>query len=300
MENFVITLVCLLIGIVLRRLPQFPPETGRVLNLYVIYVSLPPLVLLKVSALRFSPDLLVPAVMPWIMLIVSALAVLLLARLARWKREVTGALLLLVPMGNTSFLGIPMVSAFFGEQAVSYAVLYDQLGSFLCLATYGSFVLALYGRGSVRPTVKEVIVKIITFPPFIALILALILRPVAYPPVLRTLLESLSSTLVPVVMIAVGFQLTFRLEREAVAPLGFGLFVKLVAAPLLALLLCRAFGLDSLAARISVFEAGMPPMVSGGALAIIAGLSPALSAALVGLGILLSFLTLPLLHQLLV
>ncbi len=300
MENFVITITCLLIGILLRRLPQFPPETGRVLNLYVIYVSLPPLVLLKVGSLSFSPDLLVPAVTPWIMLALSALAVILAARAAGWKREVTGALLLLVPMGNTSFLGIPMVSAFFGEEAVSYAVLYDQLGSFLCLATYGSFILALYGRGSVKPALREVFIKVITFPPFIALMFALLLRSVVYPSVLRTLFESLSSTLVPVVMIAVGFQLTFRLERAAMAPLGFGLFIKLVAAPLLALILCRTFGLDSPAAKISVFEAGMPPMVSAGALAIIAGLAPPLSAALVGLGILLSFLTIPLLHQLLV
>lgn len=300
MEPFFITIICLLIGILLRRLPLFPSETGKVLNLFVIYVSLPPLVLLKVGALSFSPDLLVPAVMPWVMLALSAMAILLLAKISGWPREVTGALLLLVPMGNTSFLGIPMVSAFFGEQAVSYAVLYDQLGSFLCLATYGSFVLALYGRGNRHPAAREVFIKVITFPPFIALILALLLRSVSYPLVLTTLLVSLSSTLVPVVMVAVGFQITFRLKQEALAPLSLGLILKLVVAPLLALLLCRAFGLDSPAAKISIFESGMPPMVSAGALAIIAGLSPELSAALVGLGILLSLLTLPLLHLLLV
>jgi hypothetical protein len=40
-------------------------------------------------------------------------------------------------------------------------------------------------------------------------------------------------------------------------------------------------------------------MVSGGALAILAGLAPELAAGLVGLGILTSFATLPLLFQLL-
>jgi hypothetical protein len=40
-------------------------------------------------------------------------------------------------------------------------------------------------------------------------------------------------------------------------------------------------------------------MVSAGALAILAGLSPALTAALVGLGIILSFVTLPILFYLL-
>lgn len=70
-------------------------------------------------------------------------------------------------------------------------------------------------------------------------------------------------------------------------------------APLLALLFCRVFGLNNLPSRVAILESGMPPMVSAGALAIMAGLSPELTAAMVGLGILLSFLTLPLLFQLL-
>jgi len=41
----------------------------------------------------------------------------------------------------------------------------------------------------------------------------------------------------------------------------------------------------------------MPPMISAGAMAIMAGLSPKLTAALVGLGIFLSFITLPFLAQ---
>jgi predicted permease len=52
-------------------------------------------------------------------------------------------------------------------------------------------------------------------------------------------------------------------------------------------------------ARVSVFEAGMGPMITAGALAIIAGLEPELMASMVGLGIALSFLTLPVLFQML-
>jgi len=100
-------------------------------------------------------------------------------------------------------------------------------------------------------------------------------------------------------MIAVGFQLTLKLDLKSVVPLGAGLFMKLIIAPLAALLICYILKLDSEAARVSVFEAGMPPMVSAGALAIIADLSPRLTAALVGLGIVASFFTLPILYNLL-
>jgi hypothetical protein len=299
MENFVITIACLLAGMGLRRLPSFPEQTGTVLNLFVIYVSLPALILLKVPELAFSGELLVVVAMPWTMLLLSALAVVGLTRLFRWDRSTTGCLLLLVPLGNTSFLGIPMVRAFFGEAAVPYAVLYDQFGSFLALATYGSLILALYGASGSRPTWTSVVKKIVVFPPFLALLLALCLRQSSYPAVFLELLKSLAATLVPVVMIAVGYQLTLRLNREIMAQVGVGLALKLVAAPLAALLLCRLAGLDGEAVRVAIFEAGMPPMVSAGALAVLAELSPPLTAALVGAGIVLSFATLPLLYQLL-
>ena len=121
--------------------------------MFVIYESLPALVLLKIPQLAFSRNLLVPALMPWGMLMFSCALIIILSRLLKWERAATGCLLLLIPLGNTSFLGIPMVKAFFGESAIPYALLYDQLGSFLALATYGSLILALYGTGESKPTV---------------------------------------------------------------------------------------------------------------------------------------------------
>lgn len=298
MENFILTISFLLMGMGLRRLPNFPRETSQALNLFAIYLSLPALVLLKVPQLHFSADILVPVVMAWGMLTVSALMVLGLGRLLDWEKETIGVLLLLIPLGNTSFFGIPMVQAFFGESGIPYAVLYDQLGSFLALATYGAVVLALYGSGT-KPTAASVLTRVVSFPPFIALMLALACRSLVFPAPLLTLLNALAATLVPVVMVAVGFQLSLRLSPEVLKPLGAGLMIKLAVAPLIALLCCRLLGLSSLAAQVAVFEAGMPPMVSAGALAIMAGLSPRLTAALIGLGIVLSFLTLPLLARLL-
>ena len=153
MENFLITITFLLIGMALKRLPDFPDETGNILNLFVIYISLPALVLLKIPELVFSRDLLVPALMPWGMLLFSFVLIQILSRLLKWERATTGCLLLLIPLGNTSFLGIPMVKAFFGDNAIPYALLYDQLGSFLALATYGSLILAFYGTGKSKPTI---------------------------------------------------------------------------------------------------------------------------------------------------
>lgn len=294
-ESFILTIVYLVTGIVLSRVFKLPRKSFNYLNLYAIYVALPAMVLLKIPELSYSADLVILAIMPWIMIGISAACVLAMSKVFSWKRNTVGALLLLVPLGNTSFLGIPMVSTFFGANAIPYAVIYDQLGSFLALATYGSIILALYSHEGVMPDAYTILKKVISFPPFLSLIAALILRLITYPLFVKTGLSIIAATLVPVVMIAVGFQLSFRLGNNIISPFLGGLAFKLIIAPVLALFICKLIGAEGLEAKVAVFESGMPPMVSAGALAVMANLSPSLSVALVGFGVLLSFLTLPIL-----
>lgn len=300
MENFIAILVYLLIGFGLRHLSTMHRDSGKVLNAYVIHISLPALVLLKVPSLSYSGDLLILLLIPWVTLALSWLLVMIAARLLRWDRPTIGCMLLLTPLANTAFLGIPMVRAFLGETAIPYALVYDQFGSFMALTTYGSLILVLFGSGTARPTVGALVRHVVTFPPFIALVVALLLRGETYPSLAQTLLQHLADTLVPVVMVAVGFQLTLRLSRAVLGQLAIGLVIKLMIAPLAALLVCRWLRIEGMVAQVAVFEAAMPPMVAAGAMAIAVNLAPSLAAAMVGVGVLMSFVTLPLLHRLLV
>ena len=299
MENILLTLLLIVVGLWLKKLAVFPRNTAVTLNLFVIYISLPALVLLKIPHLEFSYDVLVTVIMPWFLVLISAAIVVMMAKLLYWSRETLAALLLVVPLGNTSFLGIPMVQAFFGEQAVAYALVYDQLGSFLALAIYGSLIITLFSKQGKTFSFKLALQEIITFPPFIALILALVLSTVSLSPLYFSLLSPMAATLVPVVMIAVGFQLDLKIDKLQVAPLLLGLSVKMVIAPALVFLIFHILGLRGLIYQVTIFEAAMPPMISAGALAIMANFSAKLTASMVAYGIFLSFITLPLLHYLL-
>ncbi|MBI2381511.1 MAG: AEC family transporter [Gammaproteobacteria bacterium] len=298
MSNLLLILLCLALGLGLRRLPRFPADAAGVLNAYVIHAALPAVILTQMHRLRFSADLLLPALMPWAMLALAWVLVLAAARVWRWSRAETGALLLMTGLGNTSFLGFPLVEAWFGPQGLRYAVIYDQLGSFFALTLFGSYVLAHYGAAE-RPTALGLLRRIAAFPPFIALALGLALAGWDWPEALGSALQRLGDSLVPVVMVAVGLQWRLRLPASGLPKLGFALSLKLILAPLAAWGLCRLLGLDGEAMRVTVFEAGMPAMISAGALAIAAGLAPELCAAIVGYGILLSFATTALLHGLL-
>jgi predicted permease len=228
---------------------------------------------------------------PWILLLASAGLVLLAARLLRMNQAERAVLLLCVPLGNTSFLGYPLIEALLGSAALPYAVVYDQFGSFLILSTWGLWVLARYG-GDESPTARTVMLKVLRFPPFIALLLALLVMPSEPPAWLARMLESLSDALLPMVTLAVGLQLRFRVPRDERAPLAVGLLLKLLLLPLLAFGLCLLFGMPELMTHATVLESAMAPMITASALAISHRLAPGLAAALVGFGTPLSLLTL--------
>jgi malate permease and related proteins len=297
MERVLPFLLLLAAGNILRRIPVFPADTDRSLNLYVIYVALPALILVQAPKLVFSTEFLAPVLMAWLAVLFSSLLVWSTCRLCGWPREITGALLLMVPLGNTAFLGIPMVELFFGSDGVAHAILYDQFGSFLALSTYGALVLALYSDGE-KPSLGRIAARIVLFPPFIALALALVLRTAVFPAWASALLRMTADSLVPVVMVAIGFQLRLRMVSSERLPLFFGLTVRLLGTPLLFILVCMFLDLTGPAVQVSLFETAMPPMVAAGALASMAGLRPRLTSAMVGYGIVASFLTLPLLYRL--
>ncbi len=293
MEHTIIFIILLAAGLVLKKIPAFPSSTDRSLNLYIIYIALPGLIMAKVPSLKISADILIPVTMAWSALAISALSVLAAARIFKWSESVKGALLLMVPLGNTSFLGVPMVERFFGQDAIAHALIYDQFGTFMALSTYGALILAIYGgRGSV--SVAGVMKKILTFPPFIALCIALCLPAGIYPEWMTSLFEMTASSLVPVVLVAIGFAMELVLPRKETMPLVAGLFIRLLSTPIIIIGCCAILGLSNFVTKVSILETAMPPMVTAGALASIAGLEPRLTASMVGIGIIVSFFTLPL------
>ncbi len=298
MTNFILIGIFVGFGMLFRRLKAFPKESAQVLNMFALYVSLPALILLKVPQLQLGREALVVAVVPWVMLLLSVALILLAARRFGWSRSKTGVLLLVVPVGNTSFMGVPMVNAFFGPSGIPYLIVYDQIGTMLIFALYGSLILAIYGReGTLKAS--AVAWRALTFPPTTAALLALALSPWPYPEVVVTTLHGISQSLTPLVMTAIGLQLNWRLQPSVFGPLSFGLAVKLLVAPVAALIFCRLLGMSGLPVDVAVFEAGMPPMVTAGALAVAAGMESELAVALVGIGMIFAFVTLPIVFFLL-
>lgn len=292
MSNILVAIICLAIGKLLQNARQFPASSAQVLNAYVIYVALPALILVQIPAVAFGVHMLAPVFIAWLVMGVSVVATWLISRYFRWGPAVTGALLLVITLGNTGFIGIPLIEAHLGVEAIPYAILYDQFGTFLALNTLG---IAIASRYAQTPYARSgpLWLTIMKFPPFVALLLglALMLAAIPMPAVLVDVLGRLAATLVPIVMVAVGLQWRLRVDRAETGLIAFALVFILVIKPLLALVLVKGMGFEPIVAKTIVLEAAMPAMISTSALALTYGLAPRLVSTIIGYSLMLAFLT---------
>jgi len=135
---------------------------------------------------------------------------------------------------------------------------------------------------------------VLTFPSFIALVAAFWLRGVDFNSLFLATLEFLGSLLTIVAFLVIGLSLKLKIAKEHRAIFIFALALKLFIAPLSLFLFFKSLDLNSLATKVSVFEAAMAPMITSSMLAILYNIQKELVSSILGYGIILSFFTLPL------
>lgn len=293
MDSILLLFICLFAGIVSQYVKSFPFNSHVSLNQFVIHISLPALVLFYIPKVVLGAHLLFPLGIAWIGFVLSYVFFNLLAKIFGWSRKLTGCLILLGGLGNTSFVGFPVIEALYGKEGLETAIIVDQPGSFMVMATLGIVVAALYSKGN--PDLKVIGRKIIFFPPFVAFFIALLMNAlqVQFSEMAQSVLQKLGNTVTPIALVAVGMQLKLDKRSKHFGFLALGLFFKLMITPAFFFLLYKIIlKQDSLAIDVSITEAAMAPMITASVLATSYGLKPKLSSMMIGIGIPLSFATL--------
>jgi len=298
MSALLLLVACLVLGALVARIAHPPATLPQGLNWWVINVALSALVLHLIPTLRFDWEFWFLVAAMWFVFFGAWAVFATLGRLLHWSRARIGALTLVCGLGNTAFIGFPMIEALHGREGVKLALVADQPGTFLALAIGGTIVAALYSGKSA--SAADVTRKVLRFPPLISLVIAGIAALLGgWPQPVDAIFDRLGATLVPIALFSVGLQFRLQFQRDQVAALLLALGWKLLLAPLLIWLAGLAFGISSAILTIAVLQAAMAPMISAAILADQNDLEPPLANSVLGIGIVLSLLTVPLANDLL-
>ena len=283
-----------LLGWLVKTIGPVPVVVTAWADKYVLQVALPAVIIAKISKVTFDADVVLPIAVAWSVMIISIVAVLIASRILKWNRSITGALLLVGVLGNTSFLGLGMVESLLGADHLASAIAYDQVGTFVGLALWGSFVASTYGAG--ESGWRTVLKRLSRFGPFLALLASLVFRIIDLPADVYPILNGIGKTVAPVAMCALGLRFTLSVSRSVQVPALLGLISKMALLPGLVYVVSALVGSpQDIPWSTSILQAAAPPMVTAGVVAVGAGLSAELVAFMVGVGTLVSFVSLPLL-----
>lgn len=288
---FALILICISAGVILSRLRLLPADAYKGVNAWVINVALPALSLRYVPEIKWSSQLLLPMIGPLLIWMGAWLFVRLYDGKKRLPPGSRTALRVTCGLGNTAFLGFPMIAAFFGESEIHHAVVFDQI-TFLLFSSLGVItILRASSENTETLNFTYFLKKVLRFPPFLGCLVALIFSRFADFSPVNPLLDKLVATMSPMALFSIGLQLKFGAIKQEWKLVSAGLIYKLLLAPCLILLLAFLLHTNGNLAKISVFEAAMSSHITASLLTGQNNLNPQYCSLVVGMGIVTGFIT---------
>ncbi|SDG26454.1 AEC family transporter [Epilithonimonas hungarica] len=290
MINFVLIAVCIVAGMIFKSTKTIHPDAHKGINTWIIYLALPAVSFKYLPKVQWSAEMLFPILSTVLTTIGCWIFMLFYNKAKNYSARSVSSMKLASGFSNTSFIGFPLISAFYGEQYLSIAIICDQT-MFFMLSTMG-IVAALRGgskSGNVSP--KFVLKRLFTFPPFLGCISALILSQFIDLHFAEPMFDKLASTVAPLALFSVGLQLKFNGWRKLIPQISTSMLYKLILSPILILICALIFGIKGDVAKISIFEAAMPTVLTASVIAEQFRLNTKLVNLIIGISIIAGFVT---------
>ena len=222
MINFILIAICILAGMLFQYSKRLPHDAHKGINAWILYMALPAASLKYIPAIEVSTDLIFPAVMPLIVWFGAVITVKVFAAKNKTDKKTRAAMILTGGLANTSFLGFPLIMAYYSEKELSIAIICDQI-SFIVLSTFG-VILAIKSSERQVVNAQTVLLKLVKFPPFIAFVLALVLPQFIDMSPAMPLFDKMASTIGPLALFSIGLQLKFTGWKEEIKTFHWDLF----------------------------------------------------------------------------
>ncbi|MBV6878867.1 AEC family transporter [Epilithonimonas ginsengisoli] len=290
MINFVLIIVCIAAGMILKSTKSIHSDAHKGINTWIIYLGLPAVSFKYLPKVEWSFEMLFPILSTILIAFGSWIFMKIYSRSKSYSARSRSSLELASGYSNTSFIGFPLIAAFYGEQYLSIAIICDQT-MFFMVSTMGIVAAVKGGSRSGKVGASFILKRLFTFPPFLGCISALILSEFVDLEFVAPLFDKLAATVIPLALFSVGLQLKLNGWRKLIPQISTSLLYKLILAPIMILILALIFGVKGDIAKISIFEAAMPTVVTASIIAEQFRLNTKLINLIIGISITIGFVT---------
>ncbi len=265
-------------------------DNSKELIEFIIYFSLPAIVFNKIYQLELTFEIFKLIIMFNIIILLNLTLAYFFAKFLNLEKKLFATFLIVATFGNTSFIGFSYIDAFYGQDYVVYALIYDLFGSFLLLVSLGMIIIN-WGSGQ-YVNFKAISKSILYFPPIIMFFITIFAKLFTVPAFIINTTETLGATLVPLAMVAIGMKLQIKNIFYKLKEVISAMFLKMFIVPVIVYFTFLFFyNIEDTWSKVTIVEAAMPPMTMAVVLAIKGGLDETFAINALVLGVLSSLLT---------
>ncbi|MGB7510691.1 MAG: AEC family transporter [Pelodictyon phaeoclathratiforme] len=277
------------LGMFLRKTSVFDDYAADVLFKLVYHLTLPALLLSVLSWVVISSAMLFLPLLSSLLILLTLAAVLLTGKAIKMQQQswlvVAGGSMIM----NVGFV-MPFIQSFYGDDGLARLFIFDLPNGLLASA-----VVCTFGNSDGGATNNGLLKKLITSPPLLALMAALLmnaldLRPM---PIATSVLHSIGKLTIPLMLLALGA--SFRITKVNPFHLAVAIALRMVLGLALGVWLASLFGLEGLDRAIVVLSASAPAGFSTISLASIEELDHEFAATLVASSMIVAMILIPVL-----
>ncbi|PAF48494.1 transporter [Helicobacter sp. 12S02634-8] len=270
-------------------------QSGILLG-FLLNFALPAQIFTGIYHIEFEIKLLVTLLLALLCSLIGGLLMYVFAKfLLKRERNTIVSMAFLSTLGNTLFLGVPLVGGALGQAYANKAILYDQICTAIPLAILTPLMMSLGGKGVFN--FRSISMRLSQNPLFLALIIGLVfkLMPFGLSEWIFTPIKQLGACATPVALFAIGVQISLSDIKTEWKNTFFVLFWGMVVVPsLLFFTLKLSYGTIQGDGQMALLESAMPPLISSAAVIMRAGLNKKLAVSSIAFGILASACIIPL------
>lgn len=261
--------ILIALGYALRRLNVIKSNWINILNSFVFYISLPALIISNLS--EVSKELLSPLLSivtyNFAIVLISAVVLLLLLTFIPISKKLKAAVFISTIMGNTVYLGIPLVQNILSPSASEALVGIISIAGVTQLIT--GMLLALialefvYGKTRNWKVVAMHLIKNpLVISAIVGLGLSFISLPTMYTQILQNPISMLAATASPLALITIGGFLYGHKKFIYKELAALASTLKLIGMPLLAWVIYQSFNLPKVTGSSAILMSAMPVAVT--------------------------------------